>query len=148
MSPTNRTAAPVLKSKKRLSPRKPNKATLLRLIIGLVILAAIGTAAYYVDRYQDSQAEVKRLSNPTEAAKDEQQKLISRVSQLVQLPQGETPTVATVTDASKLKDQVFFAKAQNGDKVLIYTEAKQAIMYRPSTNKIINIAPVNLGNNQ
>ena len=61
------------------------------------------------------------------------------------LPTGETPTIATVTDASKLKDQAFFTNAVTGDKVLIYTNAKKAFLYRPSTNKIINIAPVNLG---
>jgi hypothetical protein len=55
--------------------------------------------------------------------------------------------VATVSDASKLQSQQFFAKAQNGDKVLIFTNAKRAVLYRPSTNKVIEYAPVNIGNN-
>ncbi len=115
------------------------------LVIAILFIIAIGTAAYYVHRYNDSQKQVKKLSNPTTAAQLEQSQLIAKIGALTDLPKGETPTVATVTDISKLKDQAFFANAQNGDKVLIYTKAKKAYLYRPSTNKIINIAPVNLG---
>lgn len=49
----------------------------------------------------------------------------------------ETPTIATVSDITKLQGQPFFAKAQNGDKVYVYSNAKKAILYRPSENKII-----------
>jgi hypothetical protein len=110
-----------------------------------LFIVAIGTAAYYVHRYNDSQKQVKKLSNPTVAAQQEQTQLITKIGALTDLPKNETPTVATVTDITKLQDQPFFANAQNGDKVLIYTKAKKAYLYRPSTNKIINIAPVNLG---
>jgi hypothetical protein len=69
--------------------------------------------------------------------------LVSQVSQLVSIP-NETPTLATVTDPSKLQDQQFFTDAQKGDKVLIFTNAKRAILYRPSTHKVIESAPVQL----
>ena len=62
----------------------------------------------------------------------------------MELPQ-EVPTVATVSDVSKLKNQAFFANAKNGDKVLIYQNAKKAILYRPSSNKIVEFGPINLG---
>lgn len=115
----------------------------------VLILAAAGTAGYFYNRYQNSQKEVTKLkSNPTVVAQTEAQQLMDKVGKLTDLPKGETPTIATVTDITKLKGQVFFDKAKNGDKVLIYTQAKEAILYRPSTDKIINIAPVNIGNNQ
>lgn len=73
----------------------------------------------------------------------ETESLISKVGKLINLPADEKPTVATVTDESKIKDQVFFQKAQNGDIVLIYTNSQKAILYRPSENKIIEVGTVN-----
>jgi len=111
-----------------------------------LLAIAVGTAAYYVNRYHDSQQQVKKLNaNPTVTAQQQQQQLLDKVGKLTVLPKGEAPTIATVTDITKLKDQPFFVNASNGDKVLIYTQAKEAFLYRPATNKIINIAPVNLG---
>ena len=69
-------------------------------------------------------------------------KTIEMVSKLVLLPEGETPTVATVSDITKLKTEPFFAKAENGDRVLIYKNAKKAILFRPSLGKVIEIGPV------
>jgi hypothetical protein len=122
------------------------KQLIMWLLVALLLILAIGTALYYVNRYNKSQEQVKKLAaNPTLTAQQEQQKLITKIGTLTVLPKNETPTVATVTDITKLKDQAFFANAQNGDKVLIYTQAKEAYLYRPSTNKLINIAPVNIG---
>jgi hypothetical protein len=122
------------------------KQLLMWILVALLLVIAIGTALYYVNRYNKSQEQVKKLaSNPTLTAQQEQQKLINKIGTLTVLPKNETPTVATVTDITKLKDQAFFVNAQNGDKVLIYTQAKEAYLYRPSTNKLINIAPVNIG---
>lgn len=111
------------------------------MVVGLLALAAI-PSYYFYTLYQESQM---LLKNPTEAAKEEVGALVAKVGQLLELPQGEEPTVATVSDKEKLKDQAFFANSENGDKVLIYTNAKKAILYRPSTNKVIDVAPVNIG---
>jgi predicted ABC-class ATPase len=56
--------------------------------------------------------------------------------------------VATISDATKLKDQSFFVNAKNGDELLAYTKAMEAILYRPSINKIIAVAPIVINNNQ
>lgn len=123
-----------------------------RMIMGLVtllVLAGFGAGGgYYYNKYNNSQKEVKRLSNPQEAAKSQVSEAVATIGKLVDLPSNETPTLATVTDPAKLKDQAFFANSKAGDQVLIYTEAKKAILYRPSTNKIIEIAPVNIGPSQ
>ncbi len=83
--------------------------------------------------------------NPTKEIDRQTKDIIAKVSKLVVLPKDEIPTIATVTEPEKLKDQPFFANAKKDDKVLIYTNYQKAILYRPSENKIIEIAPINLG---
>ncbi len=104
-----------------------------------VILLAVGgiiTSVYYFKQYSALKA------NPNLEAEKETESLVDSLGKLMELPTDETPTVATVLDIEKLKDQPFFAKAQNGDKLLAYTNTMQAILYRPSNNKIINVAPL------
>jgi hypothetical protein len=77
-----------------------------------------------------------------EAAQLEISTLIERVGKLIVLPTGEEPTVATVSDPAKLKDQVFFANAKVGDKVLIYTKARKAYLYDPEGDILLEVAPI------
>ena len=71
--------------------------------------------------------------------------VVAEISKIMILPVGEDPTVATVADPEKLKGQSFFVNAKKDDKVLIYTNAKKAILYRPSERKIVEVAPLNIG---
>ncbi|MBI2009554.1 MAG: LytR C-terminal domain-containing protein [Candidatus Chisholmbacteria bacterium] len=71
--------------------------------------------------------------------------LVEKVGRLVALPEGEEPVVATVTEREKLSGQPFFAKAQNGDKVLIYTGAKKAYLYDSDSDRVLEIASLTLG---
>ena len=64
-------------------------------------------------------------SNKTDQEVD---RLVEKVNELILLPDGEVPTVATVSDPEQLKDQPFFAHAEVGYKVLLYTQAKKAIL--------------------
>ena len=131
--------APKKKSKKK------NFFITSLLILAVLAIAAGGGLLYKA--YTDQKERADRLANPTEAAKEESRQLIEKVGMLTDLP-NEEPTIATVRDTTKLQDQSFFQNAQNGDKVLIYTQSRKAVLYRPSTNKIIEIAPVNLGQDQ
>ena len=111
------------------------------LVVGLIILAAVLGIKYY-----NAQKITDQLTkNPKSAAQSAINKTVAEVGKIAILPNsGEVPTLATVTDVTQLKSQDFFASAQNGDKVLIYTKAQIAILYRPSVNKIVNIGPVNI----
>jgi hypothetical protein len=106
----------------------------------VVMVAGLGAAGYFYKQLSD----IKK--NPNKVAQDETAATLAAIGKLIVLPAGEQPTLATVTDPSKLKDQPFFANAKTGDKVLIYTNAKKAILYSPSENKIVEVAPVNIGN--
>jgi len=80
------------------------------------------------------------------AAQEEAKELVAKVSELIFLPEDELPTIATVSDIESLEDQPFFDRAKNGYKVLIYTSARKAILYDPVENKIVEVAPLNIGN--
>ena len=116
-----------------------------RTLLVLLVLALIVGLGYTGSRYMDAKKEINRLSDPQAAAQEANAALIAEVGLVTELPANESPTIATVSDVEKLKEQPFFANAQNGDKVLIYPEAKKAYMYRPSTKKIVEIAPINIG---
>jgi uncharacterized protein HemX len=115
---------------------------LFKLAIILIAVLGIGVGIYFYLQYDKTQ---KLLKNPTVAAQAEQKTLIDKIGKLIELPVGEEPTIATVSDVNKLKGQAFFAKAQNGYKVLIYAKSKKAILYDPKANKIIEVGPINIG---
>lgn len=69
--------------------------------------------------------------------------LVKAIGAVMELPQSETPTLATVTDIAKLPAIPFFSKAKLADKVLIYQQSAKAILYRPSTKKIIEVSAFN-----
>ena len=121
---------------------KTNK--LSKTAIGLVIIfvvlfvCVLSTAVYFYK---------KANSNSEKVSKNDLALTVERVGKLMVLPTDETPTMATVSDPAKLKDQAFFANAKAGDKVLIYSNARKAILYSPTLNKIIEVAPVNVGAN-
>ena len=88
------------------------------------------------------------LTKGTAAVQAEVDALVAQVGKLMALPTDEKPTIATVTDASKVKDQPFFANAKNDDRVLIYQKAQKAILFRPSENRIIEVGSLNINQNQ
>lgn len=124
-----------------MMPTPLGKISFKRLIIWLIIILAIlgaGGTYYFYSKYTALKV------NPNIEAQKETANLVSTVGKLMELPADETPTVASIVDKEKLKDQAFFTKAENGDRLLAYTKAMLAILYRPSTNKIINVAPIAL----
>ncbi len=96
-----------------------------------VSLLAIGTIFYF-------QNQSKQVSDEKEL-----EKLVKKVGRIMELPNG-IPTVATVTNKNKLDDQPFFKRAENGDKILLYGDGGRAVLYRPSTGKIIDVTTVDI----
>jgi hypothetical protein len=117
------------------------KKLILPILIVLLIIAGAGGTYYFYTKYQDAKF---ALDNPEIIAQGEVKAITDKLGMLIELPEGEEPSVATVLDKEKLMDQAFFAKSENGDKVVIYTKASKAILYRESTNKIIEVAPITI----
>lgn len=107
-------------------------------VLLLIAIGGVGSSAYFYNQY--TKAQVLGAQNEYSEVKS----IVESVGKLMDLPSDE-PTVATVSDVEKLRTQAFFNRAENGDKLLIYQTTKKAILYRPSTNKIIDVATVNLG---
>lgn len=106
------------------------------LAVAVLVLALLGVAGVFAKKYYDLRA------NPEQVTNAERDQLVEKVSKLYKLPEKEQPIVGEVQDINKLKDQPFFKSAANGDKILIYKEARVAIVYRPNTNKLINVGPI------
>jgi len=117
------------------------KTMVVRVVLALIALLILAIGAYYYLQYQKTQ---QLLKNPSLAAQVEAQTLVARVGRLMELPQCEQPTIATVSDVTKLQGQSFFRKAQNGFKVLIYTKARKAILYDPKGDKIVEVTSLAL----
>jgi len=107
-----------------------NKRTLGIISILIIIPVFVGLISFVQQR---------NLKNSQVLGANQVEDIIGKVGKLIDLPK-ETPTIATVSDISKLSGQEFFAKAQNGDKVIIFPKAQKAILYRPATEKIIEVA--------
>lgn len=110
---------------------------LIIMVFGFVLLAVIAAGSMFL--FSRSQKNNAAKSTPA----SEVESTAAAVAHLMVLP-DEAPTLATVTDVDKLKDQDFFQNAQNGDKVLIFKNARKAILYRPLVNKIIEVGPIRL----
>jgi hypothetical protein len=102
------------------------------LTIVLVILVAAIIIGRQVSIAMTSQA-LKQLAGAKTA-----------VGQLILLPTDEEPTLAIVEDTSQLSNQFLKDNAKKGDEILVYATKGQAIIYRPSINKVVAVSPVTI----
>ena len=114
---------------------KKNK--ILLLILGLTILS-LGGFLTYKFKLLEKVGFINKKENEVET-------IMKRISEVMILP-DEIPTVATITDKSKFGNQLFFQKAENGDKLLLFTNSNLAILYRDSIGKIIEISQISVAN--
>jgi hypothetical protein len=72
----------------------------------------------------------------------EQTDVAAKISNLILITTEEKPSVASIVDSEKLRasNPGFYANAQNGDKLVIYSD--RAIIFREQDNLIINIVPI------
>ena len=101
-------------------------------IITLVVLLLLAflVAGYFAYR---------AFLTPEALKRREVAKWVERIGVSVELPISETPTLANVTNRSRLGEQEFFRDAKNGDMVLIYPRSSRAYLYRPSTEKLVGM---------
>lgn len=103
---------------------------LLALLVVVAILIAVGLF------WRRTRTATKPSATPTSAAE-----IVSHLKTMADLP-DEAPTLAVVSDLAALPHESFFARAASGDRLLIFSNSKQALLWRPSSDKIIQFAPV------
>ena len=118
------------------------KKLAFRGLYSIVLIAALAFGAVYYNKYNDI-----KNSSPEQIQQAQTDRYVAEINKLYALPANEKPDVATVKDKEALKKQYpFFDQAENNDVVLIYKEAKLAILYRPSSKQLIKVGPVNVDN--
>lgn len=106
-------------------------------ILKFIPFFIVGTIGFGLGFFADQGWEkytLQRIITDDEAA-------VEILNKMIVLP-NELPSIATVTDKEKLADQPFFQKAENGDKVIIYSQSKRAYLFRPSEQKIIDMTVI------
>lgn len=133
---------PGLFERSETAPQKPKKRIKSFFISALffVLVAGMGFLGW---QYWLAQKNIKQLSDQKSSEQSVQKTanddLIEKVGKITVVPTDERPTVADVSDASKLAGLPLFDKVQNGDKVLSYTKARRQVVYRPSTNQVVTV---------
>jgi len=101
------------------------------IVIALVLSFSLIMATIY--KNQMSTKQKKRVA--------EEQAVVDKISKLLRLP-NETPIFMTVFNEKDFQNNDLFRTVKTGDKILVYLNSKQAIIYRPSTNQVIEVLPV------
>ena len=130
-------------AKPAAGPAKPH-APIWRLALETVLAVAVIVLALWAWSLHSDNKDLKKQvtalnNNPEIVAQRQKDELIHKAGALVQLPTNAgTPIMYTVSDITKAKAlSDFFVNAQNGDQVLFY-QTGFAVVYRPSTNKVVN----------
>ena len=119
-------------------PKLAAAAVVFAVLVAGVVLGAMNLANGY---WPWASEEVRQAA--------EVERTVAAVGKHILLPENETPLVATITDATTLRqEQPFYQDAVDGDQLLIYGESLRAIIYSPSRNIIVNVGPVELPTEQ
>ena len=118
----------------------------------VLLLIALGAFGWSYYRYSQTSRQLEALIDPnvkTELDKAQTQALLEKIGRLIVIPKDEEPVVATISDIEALaNEQNFYRDAENGQKLVIFYGVQKAIIYDEATNKLINVGPVFLKDEQ
>ncbi len=116
----------------------PKKRRRWAILFFLLSLLTISVSVLSFQLYWQSKQKISQLdhASPDVFTKLENKVIIAQVRRHMMLPK-EDPLVDSVEKAASVRQEPFYANAEDGDKVLVF--ARRAILYRPSIDKIIEI---------
>lgn len=136
-----------LPAKSKISVKGGNGKKMYVVLTIVIVVVILGGAGYW---FFTKSGFVKTFKMAQQIQKQqrlsaEDQKVLDQLKELIELPTDITPTMAIVSDSTKLKEMqpVFFANAKNDDRLIIYPD--MAILFDPTANKIIKVGPVQFG---
>lgn len=131
---------------------KPTKKRASWVVYVLIVLlvSVLTVTAILVVRFvqgQNDLAEMQKKLDSMKAQESVSDKSIAEEAKLVveryiDIGLEEIPSIIVVKDTNILAQQQYFEKVKAGDVILIYTVAKRAVVYRPSTEKVIDLIPL------
>ncbi len=110
-----------------MQEKTKRKVSTLTIILAAVCVVAITASVWFYILYSNKQSESAK-----------QQQIVDKVARTIELPH-ETPTVVTVADKERLTNKQLASKVDNGDVLLVFAQAKQLVIYRPSSDKVTNM---------
>lgn len=123
-----------------------------RIVLGVLLALSLAGNGFLLWQYTEKQEELEQANktidlfkaDPESAQQASVEQYVKQVALVYDLPEDETPSVATVRDQELLAEQPFFERAENGDVVLIYPDAELAILYRPATGQLVNVSSLTI----
>lgn len=130
-----------------LFPLPPMK---IKALLPIFLVALIALVVVLDSQRRDAQRELRNLTvrmeqlqGNSEESREKAREVVESISRIYDLDVSVEPTVATIVDVQKLREQnPFYAKAENGDFLVV--TATRAILYRESENRILDVVPVQL----
>lgn len=109
--------------------KKSHKILTLVIILGLSLIFLLGSV------YKSEQAKHEKKVEAENVV------MLEKISKLLNVP-AEKPIVSTVNSKDDFADAPTFRSAEKGDKLFVWVSANQAVLYRPSTNQVLDVTTV------
>jgi hypothetical protein len=122
-------------AKVQINNDKPGATKIILIIYIVLSLAAIGFLGFKYWELTNKKAVFSGDANVD--------KILANLKEHMVLPENETPVIVPVKEADQMdQSQSFYQGIQDGDYLVIFSEAKKAIIYRYTEDKIVNISTV------
>ena len=125
-----------------------NRSGRTSVLFPVLILALLVLVVFIDARRRSAERQLQELSVRVGQVGDQEnreraQQIVAEVRKLIDIPTDTEPTVATIVDVAKLREQnPFYEKAENGDFLIV--TATRAILYSQKQKKILDVVPVQL----
>jgi len=120
--------------------KSDSRTSILKYMLsGLVVIAVVGAlfAAGIISTGTTSTTIPDK--GTSESAAEETEATLEMLGKHILLPENEKPVVATIKDVSELKsNSAFYKNASNGDKLIVFSKTKKAIIFSTDKDIIIN----------